>query len=120
MPFAIGQKVQCIIDMRPLIKGRYLAMVEKYGVVIPEKGKVYRVRHIYSHRGIVGITLMEIVNPAMAENFNKEPYWYYRHFVPIEDKKASTETGFKILDDVRRGASVPEPVTPRVKEKTDA
>jgi hypothetical protein len=105
MNFRVGQKVVCIATK--------WAIPDEV-TTAPQKGAVYTIRHIGQTRGLyskrlcgIGLLLEEIVNPPLhwaggGERGYEEIKWAADMFRPLVDTERSTETGFKILDDVRK------------------
>lgn len=95
--FQIGQKVECIADK---------SWKAPYGETVPRKGSIYTVREIREFPNGLGIRLREIVNDVRRYREGTfEPYFVARLFRPVTERK--TDTGFAILEEIRKRESVP-------------
>lgn len=115
-----GQKVVCIRD------DWAEANISK--ITYPQKDQVYTIRYIFdgrgTNKGIVAFLLEEIKNPEMLCNMGfglintevTEPGFNSVAFRPLVENKKSTETGMKILDDLRKSIEFDNRAPVRKKE----
>lgn len=89
--FTVGMKVECVLDDG--ISSRQNP---------PRKGGIYIVTGIETFSS--GCTLHLLGHPA-PETPGIYAGWNAICFRPVVERKASTETGFAILDDIRRKAT---------------
>lgn len=117
MAFQIGQRVVCVMD-DPMWSARHKFFA------VPEKGKFYTIRELVACpvSGRPAVRLGEINNPCGRYYYSPEgggdrvrtenilePFFWADCFRPLIGRKVSTETGFSILDDIRKRESGDEP-----------
>lgn len=109
MTFHVGQKVVCVDD-------GFKPELFYSDDVMPRRGEVYTIRDLEQIKGYPLLRVCEIRNKVRSYAHGRYECAFHRaRFRPIVEKK--TDTGFAILEDIRKRESEGAPA-PRVPAHT--
>lgn len=99
--FEVGQHVVCIADLESELPSHLVRAYKSEGGRFPVKGTVYTVRAVYVdrvHPDVVGIMLVEIVNPPLRCSTGRveESGFDVAFFRPLKKLKVEDFMGVRI------------------------